>query len=251
MSTEISVEIQKARGLLKQAHFVVAFTGAGISTPSGIPDFRSQRSGLWNHFDPMEVASLTAFRLTPQKFWGWKRPLMRQIWNAAPNAAHIALAQLESTGVLKTIITQNIDGLHQRAGSHSVLELHGSIETMTCPACQTRVLSSTFRDLIETTEEIPLCHTCGAILKPDVILYEEMLPQDTWYAADSACASADLVLVIGSSLEVWPAASLPQMAVENGAHLIIANYSPTPLDARADVVLTQDVALSLPLLVDA
>jgi NAD-dependent deacetylase len=240
--------IQKTRGLLKQAHSVVAFSGAGISTPSGIPDFRSAGSGMWERFDPMEVASLTVFRFNPKKFWDWKRPLLRQIWAAQPNPAHLALAEMESAGKLKAVITQNIDGLHQRAGSKTVLEVHGSVETMSCPACRSRYPSLDFRAVIEETEDMPRCPSCGEILKPDIVLYEEMLPQGVWYAAEKACAGADVMLVVGSSLEVYPAAALPEMALEAGARLVIVNLSPTHLDSRADVLLPMDVARALPLL---
>jgi NAD-dependent deacetylase len=240
--------IQKTRGLLQQARSVVAFSGAGISTPSGIPDFRSAGSGMWERFDPMEVASLTVFRFNPKKFWDWKRPLLRQIWAAQPNPAHQALARLEAAGKLSAVITQNIDGLHQRAGSKNVLEVHGSVETMSCPACHSRYPALDFRDLIEKTEDMPRCPSCGEILKPDIVLYEEMLPQDVWYASEKACAGADVMLVVGSSLEVYPAAALPEMALEAGARLVIVNLSPTHLDPRADVLLPMDVAQALPLI---
>jgi NAD-dependent deacetylase len=241
-------KIELARKLIREARHLVAFTGAGISTPSGIPDFRSKGSGLWERFDPMEVASLTTFRTAPTRFWDWKRPLMRQIWQAQPNPAHFALAQLEAQCRLSAVITQNIDGLHQRAGSRAVFELHGTVDTMTCPACRIQTPSSHYRKLIEESDEIPRCDTCGGIMKPDVVLFEENLPPRTWHAAEEHCGRADVILVAGSSLEVWPAATLPEMAVSNGARLIIANLSPTFLDSQAQVLLPFDVAEALPLI---
>ena len=241
-------KIDLARKLIREAHHLVAFTGAGISTPSGIPDFRSKGTGLWERFDPMEVASLTTFRTAPTRFWNWKRPLMRQIWQAQPNPAHLALAQLEAQSKLSAVITQNIDGLHQRAGSREVFELHGTVETMTCPVCRIHTPSSHYRKLIEESEEIPRCETCGAIMKPDVVLFEENLPPRTWRAAEEHCERADVILVAGSSLEVWPAATLPEMAVSNGARLIIINLSRTFLDSQAQVLLPFDVAEALPLI---
>ncbi len=241
-------KIEQARRIVQSAAYLVAFTGAGISTPSGIPDFRSKGTGLWERYDPMEVASLTTFRTAPARFWDWKRTLMRQVWQSQPNPAHYALAKLESQARLKAVITQNIDGLHQRAGSQTVLELHGTIETMTCPSCRRQAPSSQYRALIESGDEMPRCKTCGAVMKPDVVLFEESLPPRTWRAAEKHCASADVILVVGSSLEVWPAATLPEFAVSNGARLIIANLSPTFLDGRAEVLLPYNVAETLPLL---
>lgn len=244
---ELQQKIAQARHLIQQAKYLVAFTGAGISTPSGIPDFRTKGSGLWEKYDPMEVASLTTFRFNPRAFWDWKRPLMLQAWDAQPNPAHTALASLEAQGRLKAVVTQNIDGLHQRAGSKEVLELHGTIETMTCPGCRRRFRTRDFeRVLLEGG--IPHCPHGDEILKPDVVLFEEMLPQDVWRKAEKHCARADVVLVTGSSLEVWPAANLPDMAASNGARIILANLSPTFLDSRAEIILPLNVAESLPLL---
>jgi NAD-dependent deacetylase len=247
MSIDLQQKIDRARNLIQHANALVAFTGAGISTPSGIPDFRSKGTGLWEQNDPMEVASLTTFRHHPERFWGWKRPLMCQIWKSSPNPAHLALAQLEMNGQLKAIVTQNIDGLHQRAGSRNVFELHGTIESMTCTTCRSKYASLEFKSQLED-EQIPHCPKCGVILKPDVVLFEEMLPQDVWRAAEKYCLRADIMLVVGSSLEVWPAANLPDMAASNGARVIVVNLSPTFLDARAEVVLPMDVAVALPML---
>lgn len=241
--------IARAQSILRAARYAVAFTGAGISTPSGIPDFRSKGSGMWERYNPMETASLTTFRNDPKRFWDWKRPLMLTSWQAQPNPAHQALAQLETAGILKAVITQNIDGLHQRAGAKTVLELHGSIETMTCPRCQKNFRSIDFKPVLELQNGIPTCPDDDTILKPDVVLFEEALPQDTWRLAQQHAQAADVLLIVGSSLEVYPAAYLPEMALENGARTIIANLSSTFLDPHAAVLLPFDVALSLPAMI--
>ena len=238
--------IQTAAETLRSARHAVAFTGAGISTPSGIPDFRSHGSGLWTSSDPMKVASLSSFRRTPQVFFDWLRPLAQRIDQSSPNPAHQALAQLEAAGRIKAVITQNIDGLHQRAGSREVLEVHGSMDTLTCPTCRRVYPLSQFRQAFLEQGELPRCQPCRQILKPDIVLFEEMLPAHTWLAAEKHCEQADVVLVAGSSLTVMPAAGLPLTAVERGAALILVNPTPTYLDEQAAVILNQDVAEVLP-----
>ena len=239
-------EIQKASSLLRSARHAVVLTGAGISTPSGIPDFRSQGSGLWSKDNPMEVASLSAFRRRPEQFFAWLRPLAAQIAKACPNPAHQALADLEKAGLLKVVITQNIDGLHQAAGSQTVLELHGSARSLTCLNCRKSYLIGQFLDEFLGQGRLPYCPNCGKLLKPDIVLFEEMLPASIWQQAQAHCSQADLMLVVGSSLEVAPAGGLPWTALENGAQLIILNFSPTHLDAHASVVIHEDVAEILP-----
>lgn len=241
--------ITLARKILRESRYVVAFTGAGISTPSGVPDFRSAGSGLWERFNPLEVASLSVFLANPIKFWDWKRPLLRQMWTAQPNDAHWALAEMERLGILRAVITQNIDGLHQRAGSQIVLELHGSIDHLECLECHATFPMENFRELLETSESMPRCPKDSSVLKPTIVLYEEMLPDDVWMEAMEHTRKADCMLVIGSSLEVFPASELPLQAVSQGAHLIINNFSPTRLDHLATVLLPWDVCKVLPLLV--
>jgi NAD-dependent deacetylase len=238
--------IQKAADLLRSARHAVVFTGAGISTPSGIPDFQSQDTGLWQRFDPMEVASIGVFKSRPEKFYGWLRPLLHEIWAAEPNPAHKALAELEAAGVVKALITQNIDNLHQRAGSKNIYEVHGSLRSMTCPRCHDTLDAIAFRDALTEENAMPLCPTCHKVLKPDIVLYGEMLPTDVWSDAEDHCRQADVILVAGSSLTVWPAAALPEVCVEHGASLILNNRTPTPLDARAAVQLSGDVAEVIP-----
>ena len=242
-------KIRRAAQLLSRSSRAVAFTGAGISTPSGIPDFRTRGSGLWSRSDPMQVASLTAFRQHPQDFYDWLKPLVSKMDAALPNPAHSALARLEELHHLKGVITQNIDGLHQKAGSHNVIELHGSMLTLTCLSCGRKADSAPYRQALMDRGEMPHCPDCNRILKPDIVLYEEMLPETAWALAETACTTADVILVAGTSLEVTPAAWLPRYGLENGAKLIIVNRDRTPLDAEAEVLLHQDVAAALPQIV--
>jgi NAD-dependent deacetylase len=246
LTSEFCQKIDYVAQLFRIQKLSIALTGAGISTPSGIPDFRSPGSGLWERFDPFEVASLRTFRYNPEKLFAWFRPLASTIKHALPNPAHRALARLEQKGYLQTIITQNIDGLHQQAGSRQVLEIHGSLQTFTCSGCYEKFGSGDYIKPYLELGEIPSCPKCHHILKPDVVLFEEELPIKVWQRAESACKKCDLFLVIGSSLEVLPAAKLPLRAIENGAQLVIVNQMPTYLDERAQVVIRGDVADILP-----
>lgn len=239
--------LAQARPLVAQARHAIALTGAGISTPSGIPDFRSPSSGLWVMEDPMEVASIWAFRRRPEAFFEWVRPLADSILAAMPNPAHVALAHAENMGKLKAIVTQNIDDLHQRAGSRQVLELHGHLREATCIRCFRVVPGVVALERFMQTGTPPHC-ACGGVLKPNVILFGEMLPQDILVRAQEQARAADLMIVVGSSLEVAPASDLPLLAVESGARLIVINYDPTPLDGEADIVIREDAARVLPAL---
>ncbi len=239
-------EIRTAARILAASRHAVVLTGAGHSTPSGIPDFRSPASGLWERSDPMVVASLVGFHRNPRAFYDWIRPLARQMVKAEPNPAHHALAKLEQLRVVKAVITQNIDQLHQKAGSRRVLELHGSIRTATCTLCGDQTATDEMWLSFFDSDELPRCRSCGAVLKPDVILFGELLPEAVLLEALSEAEQCDAMLVAGSSLEVYPAADLPARAVGNGAKLIIVNYEPTHMDSRAQVVLHEDVAMALP-----
>jgi NAD-dependent deacetylase len=243
---EIEARIEKAIGLLREAQNVVALTGAGISTPSGIPDFRSPGSGMWDQVDPMEVASIYGFRRRPQAFYEWMRPLTGLLAQAQPNPAHIALAQLEAYGPLQSIITQNIDMLHTRAGSKVIHEVHGHMRRATCIQCNKNFDGQPFWDAFMATHEIPACPACSGILKPDVVLFGEMLPFFVMNAAQKAAETCDLMLVVGSSLEVTPVADLPMLTRRTGARLIIVNFTETYADPFADVVIQADVAEVLP-----
>lgn len=243
--------LERAIDLLRQAHHVVALTGAGISTPSGIPDYRSPKSGLWEKAaDMMEVASLGAFRRHPLAFYDWLRPLLQVIREAQPNAAHLALAHLEAAGMLQAVITQNIDLLHSRAGSHRVYEIHGHLREVVCPACHTTVPGEPLLDAFMAAGKVPHCPRCRHIMKPSVVLFGELLPMRAIKAAQQHSAAADLMIVAGSSLEVAPAADLPEIAKAHGARLIIVNYNETRLDELADVVIRADVAEVLPRLAE-
>lgn len=237
--------IEDAAELVRKAKRAVVLTGAGISTPSGIPDFRSEGTGLWSREEPLEVASLRTFRTAHERFFEWFRPLAGQIFFAQPNAAHIALAQLEQAGHVKTIITQNIDALHQKAGSTCVVETHGTLKTLTCTDCYQKYDADLYLKPFIETGKIPKC-SCNGILKPDVILFGEQLPHAAWVQAQRAVRQCDLMLVAGSSLEVLPVAGLPMQALDRGAHLIIVNNTSTYVNVRADVVIMDDVASTLP-----
>ena len=245
-SLAIITAIEDAADLFRKAKRAVALTGAGISTPSGIPDFRSEATGLWSHAEPMEVASLSTFRTSPERFFNWFHPLVGKICSAKPNAAHVALAAMEDSGRLQTIVTQNIDALHQKAGSKHVVEMHGTWRTLSCTECFKQFESEPFLQPYLNVGKIPLCPNCNEILKPDVILFGEQLPQSAWMEAQHAARQCDLILVAGSSLEVLPVAGLPMQALDRGAHLIIINNTPTYLNVRADVVIMDDVATILP-----
>ena len=245
MTTDILID--RATELLRQARHTVALTGAGISTPSGIPDYRSPKSGLWETAaDMMEVVSIYGFRHHPQAFYDWLRPLLLVIRAAQPNPAHIALAQLEVAGRLKAVITQNIDLLHGRAGSKNLYEVHGHLREIVCPACHHILPAEPALDEFVGTGKIPRCERCRHIMKPNVVLFGEMLPWKAMKAAQFHARSADLMLVAGSSLEVAPAGDLPAVALANGARLIIINYLETHLDESADVIIRADVAEVLP-----
>jgi NAD-dependent protein deacetylase/lipoamidase len=213
----------------------VVLTGAGISTESGIPDFRSP-SGLWAQFDPMEYATIEAFRSDPEKVWRFYAPRIAMLVEAEPNAAHHALAELERLGLVRAIVTQNIDLLHARAGSRDVIEVHGSIRTSTCPHCgAAHGLERVQAMLAERPDEAPRCASCAAVLKPDVVFFGELLPEQAIERAHELVRRAGVLLVVGSSLEVFPVAGLPHETLAAGGELAIVNLEPTPFDGRAAV----------------
>lgn len=240
--------IKRAATLLSGARNVAALTGAGFSKPSGIPDFRSS-SGLWAQADPVEIASLRAFRHNPNGFYRWLAGLMEPILQALPNPAHLALATLEQAGRLGGVVTQNIDGLHQKAGSRRVYELHGHLRAITCLECGRQAPAEPL--LSEARRGVaPRC-SCGGPFKPDVVLFDELLPQGIFWLSRKVVEECDLLLVAGTSLEVAPACDLPLLALRRGARVIVVNLEPTYLDERADVVLREDVAVALPRIIGA
>lgn len=247
---KLNQQIQQAADLIDKAQRLVAMTGAGISTPSGIPDFRSPSSGLWDNVDPLAVASIYAFRQNPQQFYDWIHPLSNLVLDAEPNPAHYALAELERRGKLKAIITQNIDDLHHKAGSQNVIELHGHLREVACIQChQVQESKGIFQKFINDGQA-PQCH-CGGILKPNTVLFGEQLPMQEFVSAQLAIKEVDLMLIVGSSLEVAPVSDLPALALENGAKLIIINLHPTYLDPKAEVIIRGDVAEALTLIVNS
>ena len=211
----------------------VVLTGAGVSTESGIPDFRSP-TGIWAEFDPLEHASLDAFRADPAKVWRFYAPRFAMLTEAEPNAAHVAIAELERRGFVRAVITQNIDLLHERAGSHDVIEVHGSIRTSSCLSCGAAYPLAEVAAQLEA-RDAPVCPQCGAVLKPDVVFFGEMLPEAAIDRAYALAGEAGLLLVVGSALEVWPVAELPLVTRRAGGSVAIVNRGPTALDGDADL----------------
>lgn len=246
--SQLSDAIEKSAAVFRSARRVVALTGAGVSTRSGIPDFRSRDSGLWTKYDPMTVASLSSFRYHPKDFFRWVRPLVKTMIDAEPNPAHTALAKLEQAGFLHGIITQNIDDLHRKAGSERIYEIHGHLREATCTSCYQKQNATNLIEVFSRTGALPYCDHCGGLLKPDIILFGEQLPATIICEAKALIDEADLIVVVGSSLEVMPAASMPIPALNAGAKLIILNNEPTYLDIRADFVIRDDVADVLPMI---
>jgi NAD-dependent deacetylase len=249
LSNDTKRSIRKAITLLLDASYTVVLTGAGISTRSGIPDFRSDDGGLWTQVDPMEIASLYAFRTSPEKFYQGIQPLVKTIINAKPNPAHLAITQLQNAGYVHTIITQNIDDLHRKAGSTNIREVHGTINSLTCISCYSKhKLSQELVTQFIANGIMPRCNICNEALKPDVILFGEQLPISIWQKAEKDISKCDLMISAGSSLEMIPVAGLPLKAHNCGAKLIIINNTSTYANEFAEVVIQDDVAKVLPLI---
>jgi len=243
--------ISEAVDLISCSKRTVALSGAGISTASGIPDFRSPGSGLWNKVNPYLVASIHGFRLRPRAFYNWLRPLALKIRDAQPNPAHIALARMEEMGLLGVVITQNVDGLHQKAGSQRVLELHGDYRWATCMKCGRVLPTERFIESFIENGKVPRCPSCRGVMKPNVVLFGELLPIRTLLEAEAEVEACELMLVVGSSLLVAPASELPLGAQRSGAKLVIINLQPTSVDPYASVVIREDVVEALPRIVCA
>jgi NAD-dependent deacetylase len=224
------VSVERLAELVRARQPCVVLTGAGISTESGIPDFRSP-TGIWAQVDPMEVASIEAFLSDPVKVWDFYAMRIDVLTEAQPNDGHRALAELEERGLVRAVITQNIDGLHERAGSREVVEVHGSIRTASCLDCGNVVPLDEVRRLLP----VPACTRCGRILKPDVVMFGELLDPAVIARAFALAVGARLLLVVGSSLEVYPVAGLPEETITAGGSLAIVNRDETPYDARASV----------------
>jgi NAD-dependent deacetylase len=230
-------------GALRQARLVAALTGAGISAESGLATFRDAQTGLWARFDPRELATPAAFARDPQLVWDWYAWRREQVAAAQPNAGHAALAELERRTPDFALITQNVDGLHQRAGSRNVIELHGNIARVKCSREGTLVAHWE-----AGSGAVPRCVNCGAWLRPDVVWFEEMLPEPALAAAEDAMRRCGVLLVIGTSAEVYPAAALPELARRSGAIVAEINPTATPLSATADYALRGAAGAVLPAL---
>ncbi len=229
--------LHEAARLISAATNVYAFTGAGVSVESGIPDFRSA-SGLWSRFDPVEYGTLGAFRKHPEKVWKMLGELA-EIADAKPNPGHVAMARMEERGWLKGIITQNIDGLHQKAGSCNVVEFHGTIFRLVCLSCGMRFPLEEFRHDLP-----PVCPSCMEIMKPDVVFFDESIPEEAFQAAREIVTSADLMIVAGTSCNVMPAAMIPLEVMQRGGKIIEINPEPALSEAAA-VAIRAPFSLSM------
>jgi len=239
----------KVARMIRAADGVIALTGAGISVESGIPDFRSP-GGLWTRYDPSVYATFESFLNDPTYFWSMAAELHPLLENAKPNPAHLALGDLESLGKCDAVITQNIDDLHQQAGSSEVLELHGTYRTGACINCST---AHSYEELREFTcdGQVPCCRGCGGTIKPDVVLFGEPLNAPVLHRAVELANTCDLMLVVGCGLEVFPAASLPTYARRNKATLVFVNITSTAFDDLSDIILLGKAGEVLPRIVEA
>jgi NAD-dependent deacetylase len=228
-------------GLLRDAERAVVLTGAGISVPSGIPDFRTPRTGLWEKVDPMEVAHIDAWRRDPDRFWEFYADRFASLVDKQPNEAHRAVAELERRGLIRGVITQNIDRLHRVAGTARLIEMHGSIEHSVCLDCGGKVTLERVIDQLRAHDGAPECACCFTPLKPDVVLFGELLPERALSEAQALALDADLMVCVGSSLEVYPVAGLPAITHGAGGRLALVTQGPTPYDHDAEVKLDGDV----------
>jgi NAD-dependent deacetylase len=250
--TVASAEATRLAELLRGAERAVVLTGAGISVPSGIPDFRTPGEGLWEHVNPMEVAHIDAWRQDPDRFWSFYSQRFASLVDRRPNPAHEAVAELERRGLIRGVITQNVDRLHRLAGTQKLVEVHGSIDWSVCLQCGGKVpLDRVIAMVEEAGGGAPECEACVAPLKPDVVLFGELLPEPAIAEAQTLAAEADLMLCIGSSLEVYPVAGLPSLTRATGGKVAIVTQGPTPYDREAEVKLEGDVVDELSAVLDA
>jgi len=238
--------IERAAKDIFQSKKTIAFTGAGISVESGIPDFRGA-GGLWSKYDPEEYAHIHAFYSNPDKVWRMLEEMFFLVMTAKPNPAHIGLAELERMGLLSSVVTQNVDGLHQAAGSKNVIEFHGSHRTLSCLKCSTKVDGNSL-----TPQDLPArCPRCSSLLKPDVVFFGEPIPWEAQTMSFKESKSCSLVLVIGTSAVVYPAATIPTTAKERGATVIEINKEPTPMtDQVSDYLICGSAGEIVPAIVE-
>ena len=241
-----AAEAEQLAELIRNRQPCVVLTGAGVSTESGIPDFRSAE-GIWAQYDPMEVASIWGFERDPEAVWEFYGRRLDVLADAKPNPAHHALAELERRGLVAALVTQNVDTLHEQAGSGNVVEVHGSIRSASCPRCGTRVR----REEVATRLPVPACEACGATLKPDVVMFGEAMPVRETERAFELARGAALLLVVGSSLEVYPVAALPDETLAAGGALAIVNHGPTPYDSQATLKIDASAGDLLAAVVEA
>jgi NAD-dependent protein deacetylase/lipoamidase len=245
------VSAARVAELIRESGSVVALTGAGISVPSGIPDFRTPGTGLWTGVDPMEVAHIEVFRRDPERFWHFYGNRFQTLEDKEPNGAHRALAGLEGAGLVGAVITQNIDRLHAKAGSRDIVEVHGSIAHSSCQRCRAAYPLAEVRERQAADgAAIPRCD-CGSPLKPDVVLFGEYLPMAALTRAEHLAEGADLMLCIGSSLEVYPVAQLPQTTLDAGGRIAIITQGATPYDSRAAARCGGDVVQEMAAIAEA
>lgn len=245
-------QLQVAAELMQQAYRIVALTGAGISTESGIPDFRSPGS-IWLEIPPVSYQDFISKPEARQQYWQTRHNLSAQVAAARPNAAHLALVALERKQRLQGIITQNFDGLHHDAGNNAehIVEMHGSSRAAACTLCGRRSSIKELQQRIDNGEIDPLCPDCGGFLKSATILFGQRVPGEELTRARELALSCDLFLVVGSSLKVTPAATLPRLALRNDVPLLIINLQPTPLDDYAEIVINEKAGVALPQLVSS
>jgi NAD-dependent deacetylase len=247
---KVASATEELAALIRQSGSTVALTGAGVSVPSGIPDFRTPGKGLWEKVDPMSVATIDAFHRDTKGFWDFYRPRFHMLTDKLPNPAHEALAELERRGLLDAVITQNIDRLHHKAGSERVIEVHGSIATASCTSCDAGYPLEQVESLFDS-DGIATCGLCAGKVKPDVVLFGELLPQGEIAEAERLCAGADLLLCVGSSLEVYPVAGLPSVTLGRGGRIAVITKGPTPFDGDAAVRMDGDVVADLEAVLEA
>lgn len=242
--------IRKAADLLFNSNFAIVLTGAGISTESGIPDFRGP-DGIWKKYKPEIYGSFQAFLTDPSKFWKMAEKIAPTLFNAKPNPGHYAIAELERLNIIKAVVTQNVDELHQKAGNVIVYEVHGSINRFTCLGCRASYTKEQImRKLKKEKKGTPGCNYCGAPLKPSAVLFGETLPNFEKYMSIDLAKKSEVMLIAGSSLSVAPICDLPLYTLSEGGKLIIVNDEPTDLDERAEVVINNKTGIVLPLIVE-
>ncbi|MHA1913325.1 MAG: SIR2 family NAD-dependent protein deacylase [Promethearchaeota archaeon] len=250
LNSEVEEDIKKASQLLLNSKNAVVLTGAGISTESGIPDFRGE-SGIWEKYKPQIYGNIQSFLKDPSKFWKMAEEIAPTLFTALPNPGHYALAELEKMKIIKAIITQNIDELHQKAGAIIVYEVHGNINRFTCLGCRASYTKvQVLNKLKRKKSSPPSCNYCAAPLKPSVVLFGEALPNFEKFMSIDLAKKADVMLIAGSSLTVEPVCDLPVLTLNGGGKLIIINDQPTYLDHKAEITISNKTGIILPLIVE-